>query len=166
MVGIRGTTKPNEPRLPGFLFSASSNNLLRIPSNAKVSGVQHGANARDRMAKPFPSKRGVLNVRVSAANGLTALLDGRRSTETPKAKTAPSASLPVSSSSLLASLRTDKADTTPVGLVRYEARRNCLRTRRLHCHTLPRCHWLAASLHGPSAEDGRRTKNTAFSYSQ
>ena len=33
--------------------------------NAQVSGVQHGALARDRMAQPFPSKCGVLNVRVS-----------------------------------------------------------------------------------------------------
>ena len=42
--------------------------------NAKVSGVQHGAADRATMAKPCPSRRGVLNVRVSAANGLTALL--------------------------------------------------------------------------------------------
>ena len=33
--------------------------------NAKVSGVQHGATDRARMAKPCPSRRGVLNVRVS-----------------------------------------------------------------------------------------------------
>ncbi|MCG8072576.1 MAG: hypothetical protein N0C86_11415, partial [Candidatus Thiodiazotropha taylori] len=33
--------------------------------NAKVSGIQHGALARAKMAKPCPSKCGVLNVRVS-----------------------------------------------------------------------------------------------------
>ena len=34
-------------------------------ANAKVSGVQHGALARAKMAKPCPSKCGVLDVRAS-----------------------------------------------------------------------------------------------------
>ena len=34
-------------------------------ANAKVSGVQHGAPDRAKMAKPCPSRRGMLNVRVS-----------------------------------------------------------------------------------------------------
>ncbi len=42
--------------------------------NAKVSGVSHGALGRETMAKPCPNKCGVRNVRVSVANGLTALL--------------------------------------------------------------------------------------------
>ncbi len=43
-------------------------------SSAMVSGTQHGALARATMAKPCPWKCGVLNVRVSIANGLTELL--------------------------------------------------------------------------------------------
>jgi len=43
--------------------------------NAQVSGAQHGALARGTMAKPYPSKCGVLSVRARVANGLTALLD-------------------------------------------------------------------------------------------
>ena len=51
--------------------------------NAKVSGVQHGANARATMAKPCPSRRGVLNVRMrsKATNDLTALLDSLRKSQ-------------------------------------------------------------------------------------
>ena len=44
--------------------------------HCRVSGVQHGANARAKMAKPCPSRRGVLSVRMrsKATNGLTDLL--------------------------------------------------------------------------------------------
>lgn len=45
-------------------------------ANAKVSGAQHGAVAKAKMANPCPIRRGVLSVRMrsKATNGLTALL--------------------------------------------------------------------------------------------
>ena len=49
---------------------------MLIRPNAKVSGAQHEATDRAIMAKPCPSRRGVLSVRMRsrATNGLTALL--------------------------------------------------------------------------------------------
>lgn len=49
---------------------------MDFAANAQVSGAQQGAADRAKMAKPCPSKRGVLSVRMrsKATNGLTALL--------------------------------------------------------------------------------------------
>ena len=62
MAHILLTTKPEPQKqiLPSLLTSP----LLLMMPNAQVSGVQHGANARAKMAKPCASRCGVLIVRM------------------------------------------------------------------------------------------------------
>ena len=67
-----GTCASHNCRITSF---SNSSILFILKYNARVCGAQHVAHARERMAKPCPSKRGVLSVRVriTATNGLTAL---------------------------------------------------------------------------------------------